>query len=81
MSRFVTLVLVPKDSSDIPGSVSALLAPFNDNIKVAPYDADCFCIGGIARQAGRQIATREVGDFDNLRERYWQLPAEEHAGL
>lgn len=76
MSHFITLVLVPKDSLDVEGTVSALLAPYDEEITVAPYATDCYCIGGIARRAGVQAADREVEDLDDLRTRYWDLPKE-----
>ncbi len=76
MSHFVTLVLVPKDSLDVKGAVESLLAPYDEEITVAPYETDCYCIGGIARHAGVQAADREVGDMNDLRTRYWNLPEE-----
>lgn len=74
MSHFVTLVLVPNDSLDVKGTVESLLAPYNEEIAVAPYKTDCWCIGGIAHRAGTDAADRDVEDMDVLRTRYWALP-------
>lgn len=77
MSHFVTLVLVPKDSRDVEGTVSSLLAPYDEDITVLSYQTDCFCIGAIAHSAGVQAATRAVASLDDLRFRYRQLPDDE----
>lgn len=66
MSHFVTLVLVPKDSPDVKGTVESLLAPYDEEIAVAPYETDCWCIGGSARRAGTDVADREVAPLDEL---------------
>ncbi len=73
MSHFVTLVLVPKDSLDVQGTVSMLLASYDEEITVAPYATDCWCIGNTARHAGIEAANREAGNLDDLRTRYWNL--------
>lgn len=77
MSHFVALVLVPQDSVDVEGAVSALLAPYDEAITVAPYATDCYCIGVIASRAGVEVADREVEALDDLRVRYWNLPEDE----
>jgi len=37
MTHFFTVVLVPQDSTDVQAAVSALLAPYNENMDVEPY--------------------------------------------
>ena len=58
MSHFITLVLVPPDSTHIERAVSALLAPYNEEITVAPYKTDCYCINTIAYHAGIEASNR-----------------------
>lgn len=55
MSHFVAVVLVPKDTpaEDIPGVVEGLLEPYNEQIEVAPYDEECYCVNSAARRAIR----------------------------
>ncbi len=77
MSHFVALVLVPQDSVDVEGAVSALLAPYDEEITVAPYATDCYCIGVIASRAGVEAADRDVEALDDLRVRYWNFPEDE----
>jgi hypothetical protein len=45
------LVLVPSNTSDVEGAVEALLAPYNEDIEVAPYLTECWCVGQEAESA------------------------------
>ena len=59
------------------GTVSALLAPYDEELTVAPYATDCWCIGNTARNRGVDAANRTVATIDKLRTRYWNLPKAE----
>jgi len=45
MSHFVTLVLIPKEAPDIHDAVSELLEPYDENMRVEPYQKECYCVG------------------------------------
>ena len=53
MSHSVTLVLVPKNVLDYmtpEDFVEKQLAPYNEEIKVVPYDENCYCVGNAAQK-------------------------------
>jgi len=79
MSHFVTFVLIPGNTShpDVESAVAALLEPFDEEIEVAPYSTDCYCIEGIAAHAGTTAANDAVATISDLRTRYWALPEAE----
>jgi mono/diheme cytochrome c family protein len=77
MSHFLTLVLV-----DVPGlrpeelrrrprivreQLDRLLAPYDENTAVAPYEDRCPCVGLEAERAGRAHADQTVGTYDAQR--------------
>lgn len=70
MSHFYTLVLVP-DSEAVEDQISALLAPYDENLQVTPYEEECWCVGHQALSAA-QAAFEEhhpswEADCDELR--------------
>jgi len=73
MSHFLTFVLIPKNSPDVHQAVATLLAPFDENIDVAPYSTECYCVGVSAQQEGVRIANHTIGSIDDLRTRYRAL--------
>ena len=72
MSHFATIVLVePKDAKkDIEEKVASLLHKYDENIEVEEYDKDCYCIGAVARKHAREVAGKETGTIDELRESF-----------
>lgn len=42
MSHFITVVLVPEDV-EITSHVEEIMAPFSEEIQVAPYEEPCYC--------------------------------------
>ncbi|MQL51792.1 hypothetical protein GFC01_05845 [Desulfofundulus thermobenzoicus] len=71
MSHFFTVVLVPADTENIEEKVSELLAPYNENREVEPYETDCWCIGLKARQESREIADEKYRPLDEIRKEFW----------
>lgn len=74
MSHFLCVVMVPKSTKNIEKSVEKLLAPYSENLEVAPYEKACYCIGHEARAAARQKAEAVAGAIDTFREKYHALP-------
>jgi len=76
MSHFFTVALVPSDTP--VGKLSEVLnqkfAPFDENLEVLPYDHDCYCLGNVAKKAGREHADKTVATIETLRDGYWELP-------
>ncbi len=74
MSHFSLHVLVPKlkpaTQARVEAQVAALLAPFSEELNVAPYLKPCYCVGREARMAAVAAANQEVGTFDLQRERF-----------
>lgn len=61
MSHFYALALVHPSAVDDPErALEPMLEPYNENTEVAPYDADCYCVGWNARTEGRDKAVAEV---------------------
>jgi hypothetical protein len=53
MSHSVALVLAPKNVLDYmtpEDFIGKQLAPYNEEIKVDPYDENCYCVGNVARK-------------------------------
>lgn len=70
MSHFFTVVIVPKDTQDVKAEVARLLAPYDENIEVEPYQEKCWCVGMKAREEARKAAERQFGPFEWLRESF-----------
>ena len=71
MSHFLTVVLLPPNTKDIEKGVKQALAPFDENIKMAKYETDCHCIGGIAQREAREAADKKCGDINGIRDKFW----------
>ena len=69
MSHFTVTVLVPGDTphDEIEAAVEELLTPYDENMKVEPYEDGCGCVGLDAKIAARKSAEAEVG-FDERKE-------------
>lgn len=71
MSHFMTLVLV--DGRTTPGrenielAVEQLLAPYSENLEVAEYMRDCYCIGSAARKTASEEMQKRLGSWDDAR--------------
>lgn len=76
MSHFVVYAIVKPDE-DIESQVAELLAPFDEGIDVPEYEKPCYCIGWEAKlRAGKQLE-KELGSWDDAREKFHLLPASE----
>jgi hypothetical protein len=69
VSHFFVGVLVPKDTRDIEAKVNELLAPYDENISVEPYDEKCFCVNRLAKKAGH-AAAEAFKPLDDLRKEF-----------
>jgi hypothetical protein len=77
MSHFLTLVLIevqglrPEELRRRPRIVreqlDRLLAPYDENTEIAPYEDRCHCVGLEAERAGRIHADQAVGTYDRQR--------------
>ncbi|MCF6094545.1 hypothetical protein L1765_11280 [Microaerobacter geothermalis] len=76
MSHFVALVIVPKETEDIKQKVEELLAPYDENLEVNPYNRECYCVGSLAKAYSYQEAEK-VKSINDYRKEYWNLPENE----
>lgn len=67
MSHFMTVVLLPKGTTDIKAEVGRLLAPYDENLEVPEYDQRCWCVGRQAEREADDEADKQVGTVDALR--------------
>lgn len=70
MSHFSVLVLVPENVKDIEKYVKQVLAPYDENKKVAKYEQDCHCIGKKAQSDVQARASEKFGSWDQLRKQF-----------
>lgn len=71
MSHYTTLVLLKNpDGEDIEELVAESLAPFNENMEVAPYMAKCHCIGRVAKDEARKAAEQKFGTINDFRKSF-----------
>lgn len=78
MSHFVTLVILPKDTelADAEAQVVRLLQPYDETIRVKPYDTQCWCVGVQARiEVEAEVARK--WDINRLRDKFRRLPEED----
>lgn len=77
MSHFLAYVLAPSSGiADKPESyVEPLLAPYSENLEVAPYKTECYCVGGIAKRDAFNTAGGKK-KLDALRNEYFKLTEE-----
>lgn len=66
MSHFVAYVIVP-NVGNLEEQVEALLAPYDENKRVAPYETACYCKGNEARLAAMKV-TNERYPIEAMRE-------------
>jgi hypothetical protein len=77
MSHYLALVLIKDEPAEpeqllvqparVTEHLDRLLAPYDENTEVAPYEETCSCVGREAQLAGREHADRVVGSFDDKR--------------
>jgi len=70
MSHFTTLVLLQNPNGDIESEISEALAPFDENLEVPEYQADCHCIGQVAFNEATKKAGEKYGTLDDLRKSF-----------
>lgn len=63
MSHFCTIVIVPIGAS-VDEKVTNLLAPYDEDIQVDPYNTKCHCVGGEARRSSIDFSTEKLGSLD-----------------
>jgi hypothetical protein len=74
MSHFSVVVLLPRlASAEMNAEIERLLEPYNENREVEAYPHECYCIGGEAKQHGRKMANKLVGNLEERRELFSEL--------
>ena len=73
MSHFSVWALLPS-IENVEAHLEELLAPFDVNTEVDPYETECYCVGAEARRHGQAVADRDVKPMESLRDEYWKLP-------
>lgn len=83
MSHFATLVLLSLEEhpglrpggrlfmDTVESLVEGILAPYDENLQVEPYETQCHCVGNIARRDARAAADKACGSIDDLRKSFW----------
>ena len=84
MSHFIIGVILPKnlipqlddkDYSQVDKAITDLLAPYDENIVVEPYERECWCINMIARKEARTHAEQAIGlTMQDIRDAHWADP-------
>lgn len=88
MSHYSVAVLVRQDKVPEPGhpdfgcqltaAVEKMLAPFDEGIKVKPYDVPCRCADNAAFSKAHKLSEKETGlTWDDLHAQWWAKPHEE----
>lgn len=75
MSHFSVLVLVPENVKDIEKYVKQVLAPYDENKKVAKYEEQCHCVGELAKKGIQARASEKFGSWDDLRKTFHEKNA------
>lgn len=78
MSHFSLHVLLPKPSDRhyeslreyVATELDLRLAPFNENLEVAPYQETCSCVGSKARVEAEETARAKIGTIESLRTKF-----------
>lgn len=72
MSHFLVAVITPGDTKpeQVRSKVEELLAPYDENTEVAEYDADCHCIGQVARREAAEKTVEKFGTIEVAREQF-----------
>lgn len=71
MSHFFTIVIVNPEVEDIESEVARLLAPYDENIKVEPYETDCWCVGRKAYLESCKIADKKYQSLNEIQKKFW----------
>lgn len=74
MSHFVMGVIVPKNVENVDQYIDNLLAPYDEQLEVAPYMTRCYCVGDIARKDAHNIASKSTKSIEQCRDEYWKMP-------
>lgn len=88
MSHFTVAVLVRQDTVPEPGhpdfetkleeAVCEMLAPFDEGIRVTPYDVPCSCAEDAAHSKAHDLSEKETGlTWQALKDQWWAKPHEE----
>jgi hypothetical protein len=81
MSHFVTFVLVKRDEPEPMREVERLLAPYNENTEVPEYEDRCHCINRVARNDAEEQACKELGNWDDYRNKFNETLTEKEKKL
>lgn len=60
------LVLVPPERRDLKQAVTELMAPYDENLEVEPYEIPCYCIGEQAKEEAKAAAEQTIGPLDEI---------------
>jgi hypothetical protein len=75
MSHYAVVVLTEESNED---EVFDLLAPYDEQIEVAPYEEACYCINANAFRARNEASAEHGIDWEKFREEYWADQTIEH---
>ncbi len=70
MSHFLNLVLVPNATENVKMALEYLLEPYNEELEVAEYQRQCFCVRRGAFQKAEEEAASSFGSTKQLREQF-----------
>jgi hypothetical protein len=71
MSHFLVGVIV-KDINNADEELKNLMSPYNENISVAPYDEECYCIGEKAEEEIYKTLDEKFGSIESYRKIFWE---------
>jgi len=78
MSHFFVAVVVPDTTKDVQSELERLLAPYDENMEVAEYDEECWCVGRQAKDDADRAANLRIGKtISDLRDEYWAMGEDE----
>jgi|SRR5262245_23272372 len=72
MTHFSLMVLLPKETKrdEFEQKINELLAPYDENKSVPPYDHPCYCVGRKARDDAQKSADAMYGGREDRMKRY-----------
>ena len=78
MSHFITLVILPQGTTmeDVESKTALLLQPYDESIRVSPYETECWCIG-IPARIEVEGKVNESFNINQVRIQYHSLPETE----
>ena len=71
MSHFFVGAIVD-DPENVDKKLKELMAPYDENIEVEPYERDCYCIGSKARKEVRENIEKKFNNIDEIRKKFSQ---------